>query len=708
MGNVMSLLAKKTSAMLGMVGLMALTTLAGCKSSNNVEMKMRLAGTDASAASATINSPTAGNFYSNGFPTDLRRNADGSININDFPRRFHILTNTYVNGIKNHINIGGYHTISPIYIPFTGAIDIASLPTWDLDYAQADSPIQVVDVDLDSPEYGRRFPLHVTMTEKMDSYRPVDLLQIVPTLGISLRPNTTYAAFVTDQVPLPLGNSISQNSQLAGLLNPAAADVPLPLDAVAVYAPLRDYLSQQSADPASIIGATVWTTGDPTVKIRQGAEFAASLPIAPATDVALLEEFPDYCVIQGFVDVPGFQRGLLPYILTGGQVEWDDDGNPIQQYSRSAEFIVTIPKNTPMPDSGFPMLYYHHGAGGNAEQVFTRGKYLSTKIDIIVPYKELERGNGPSQIAAERGWASSGFGGHMSLDHLGLGLGYGMFGYNVFNPVALYNNYYQMVWERTYFRRFLNQLELDTSLCPDANPGAAATAFKIDSDTQMLMGQSLGNWTSSLQLAADPEPFEGVLFTGIAGTWMKLFTNSAMFRSAMSVGVVNLLPGQKLDEAHPFLMLMEWLMGGADPVAHMDGVLRYPNKLAPHVLAISGIDDSGSAEPVQRTHMLAVGVDLAGDDQGDSYDTTLFPHLEIGGAVQLPYPVVNNFDVPGQGPRTAVVVRYENDVRPDHNGHHVTFDLEATKHQYGCFMQHLAEGRDPVIGVGYEQGGPCL
>ncbi len=688
-------------------GLLMAAALVGCKSSNNVEMKMSVAGTDTSAASATINSPVGGNFYNNGFPTDLRLRDDGSIDIDNFPRRFHILTNHYINNINRHINIGGYHTIGPIYIPFTGAIDTASLPTWDLDYAAADSPVQVVDVDPDSPEYGRRFPLEVSMTTKMDSYRPNNLLQILPTLGVNLRPNTTYAAFVTDQVPVPEENSLQQNAQLATLLNPELAAAPVSQKALAVYAPLRNYFADQQVDASTVIGATVWTTGDPTQRLRKGAEYVASMSTAEPTEVTLLEEFADYCVIQGYVETPGFQNGPIPYVLAGGDVQWDENGNPVQAYSRNAEFVVTIPKHTPMPEQGFPMLFYHHGAGGNAEQVYERGAYLYTDIDIIVPYSVLDRGNGPSQIAAERGWASSGFAGHMGMDHLGIeGGGYGFFGYNVFNPVALYNNYYQMVWERTYFRRVLASMQIDTSLCPEADAGNS-DVFRINPDMQVLIGQSLGNWSSSLQLAADPDAFEGVIFTGIAGTWIKLFTNSAMFRTALSAGVINLLPGQKLDNAHPFLMLMEWLMGGADPVAHMDGILRYPRKAAPHVLAISGVDDQGSGEHVQRTHMLAVGVDLLGDDLGDTYDTTLMPHLQLGGAEQLSYPAVNNFEVPGQGPRTAVVVRYENTVRPDHNGHHVTFDIPAPKHQYGCFMEQLANGVAPIIDVGYAQGDPC-
>ncbi len=681
--------------------------LMGCKSSN-VEMKLSVAGADAVGADATDTTTTVGgNFFTNGFPTNLRLRDDGTIDISDFPRRFHLLTSEYVTAIDTYINIGGFHPISPIYLPFTGAMDIDALSTWDLDFAQESSPIQVVDVDPSSPEYGRRFPLEISMTKAMDSYRPRNLLQLIPTFGVNLRPNTTYAAFVTDQVPLPEDNTLEQNEQLATVLNPDLALVPVTERALAVYKPLRDYLEQQQIESASIMGATVWTTGDPTTKMIAGAEYVAGLPTPGPTKMKQIEDYPDYCVVEGYVEVPGYQNGTAPYVIFGGDIQWDDEGKPIQVYTRDARFVVTVPKNVTMPEQGYPNLFFHHGAGGNAIQVYTRGKYLRTEYDIIVPYSVVDVGNGPAQIAAERGWASSGFGGHMGLDHLGVERGgFGGFGYNMFNPVSLFNNYYQMVWERIYFRRFLKTLEVSPELCADADTGGA-DKFKFDPDMQVIMGQSLGNWTGSLQLAVDPEPFQGVVFTGMAGVWSKLFSNNSLMRSAVSAGVVNLLPGQRLDNAHPFLMLMEWLLGSADPVPYMDSVLRAPTKEAPHILAISGLDDQGSGEYVQRTLMMSVGLDLAGPDLGDTYDTTLFPHLEISGQQQLPYPVVNNIEVPGQGQRTAVVVRYENTWRPDHNGHHVTFDLDPPKHQYGCFMEQLAQGIAPVIHEGFLQGDPC-
>ena len=91
----------------------------------------------------------------------------------------------------------------------------------------------------------------------------------------------------------------------------------------------------------------------------------------------------------------------------------------------------------------------------------------------------------------------------------------------------------------------------------------------------------------------------------------------------------------------------------------------------------------------------------------EKQETDILAHLEKSGSQQFPYPVSGNKIVNGQ-PITAVVTRWENTVRPTHNGHHVTYDLPAVKHQYGCFLQNLAEGRTPIIIQGSEQGGPCL
>lgn len=678
---------------------MVLVVLGGCGAGAEkaVEMRVNFAG-NGNGLSPTLYSANGGSFYDNGFPTGLRLKNDGRIDLSDFPRPFQLVTQRYVNGIESQLPTRGYHTISPIYIPLTGPVATRQLPANPLAYTDEDAAVQVVDIDPRSPDYGRRFPLSVTQTTVVDSFRPDNLLQVLPTLGVSLRPNTTYAAFLTDQLPMASGYVLQQNEQLASALLPEIAENEVPEKVLTLFSPLRDYLARQRIDPAVIMAATVWQTGDPTAALRRGAQSVAAMPLAPVTGLELVQDFADYCVIRGYVDTPGFQNGTVPYLLTGGRIEWAANSVPIQKYSRNAEFIVTIPNHRVMPDQGFPLMEYHHGAGGSAEQVYIRGDYRGNGQQL---------GNGPSQIAAERGWASSGFAGHLGTDHAGPILGYGLVPYNLENPVSMFNSYYQMVWERIYFRRVLNRMRIPQEMCPQAILSAGEEYFRFDARQRVVMGQSLGNWTASLQLVADPDPFQGAILTGVAGTWIKLFANQPEMKLAVATLLPNLLPTENLDDMHPFLMLMEWLLGGADPVAYLDNVLKYPNKTAPHVLVISGLDDQGGREPVQWPHLMSLGVDLAGPDLGNSYDTTLFPHLAIAGAQQRAYPVRDNVTVPQQGKRTAVVVRYENTVRPDHNGHHVAFDLEAPKHQYGCFLQYLSWQQSPLVFEGGLQGEAC-
>ncbi len=681
----------------------ALTALLfGCggTSTTSVSMKVDYTGTENQYFSPTLKSTNDGRFYHNGFPTNLRLRDDGSVKISDFPREFHALTISYKTLVENSVapSIGGYHTISTIYLPFTEHLAIQRLPTKETAYANAESSIQVVDIDPNSPEYGRRFPLKVTMTDGIDSYRPDNLLQLAPTLGIPLRSNTTYAALVTDRAPVASGYELVQNPQLAAVLGASSFAGDIPQKAFDVFAPLRDFLAQQSIAPDSIIGATVWTTGNPATPLVKGVERVRSLPQKAPKNLTVLKDFPDYCVIQGQIEIPMFQNGTAPYYVYGGYMLWDENGFPEVRKTRNADFVVTIPKGVTMPSSGYANLFYHHGAGGTSEQVFQRGGKAPHELD--------DGGNGPSRIAAARGWSSAGIGGHLGQDHLSLVEGYGGFPYDILQGVIMRNNYFQMIWERVFFRKFLSQFTLDASYCPDADPGTA-DGFKFDSNMQVLMGQSLGNWTGSLQLAADTEPFKGAILGGVSGTWIRNLAGDTKKNLPLALGAINLYPGEKLDEAHPFLMLMEWLLGSVEPVAMVGGILKEPTKTAPHIYIASGLNDGGADEVTQRTFLMALGVDLAGDDVGDTEDTTLLPYMtDMVGTQQYSYPVTNNVEVPGQGRRTAVVTRYVNTIRD--NGHHVMFDLFEPKHQYGCFLEHIGSGRTPQIGAGFELNGPCL
>lgn len=687
------------------------TLLSGCKMPTNNQMAMGLPGVGLTHSLPTLTSARGGNFYANGFPTDLRRDELGNIDITDFPRQIHWLTERYINNIPHMTN--GYHTVMPVYLPFAAAIDMKAMSRHDTDYTDPDSPVQLIDVDADSPQYGRRFPLQLSQTRMPDSYRPQHLLQAIPTFGVGLRPNTTYALIVSNATPLRGLNAWEQHPQLAAVLMPSSQDIAIAESVSAVYQPLRDFLAQQAIDPHTIVGATVWTTGDPLSRFHRGAEQvamqAAQLDTLPVSTLESFDDYPEYCVIRGFVDLPGYQKGIPPYWLLGGDVEWHGSGEPKQQYTRRAEFVLTIPKYTPMPETGFPLLSYVHGASGDARQVYDRGEF--DHIDLTRhPYYIGKAGEGPAQIAAERGWANSGLAGHIAYDHIGQTRSlFGTAVYNLFNPVGLSGVYMTMAWERIFFRRIAERIEVDRALCPAADPGPGQTHFRFDPDLQVNMGQSQGNWVNALMVAADPRPYQGVIFSGAAGTWTRLFNNNPGFELSMNTAVINRIPFLNLDDAHPFLMLMEWILGPVDAAVNIETLMRYPSKTPPHVIGFSGFNDYLLAEGTQRPFFMALGSDLAGDDIGVSAARTLMPHIQIAGAQQTPYPASNNFMVPGHGLRTNLVMRYRgNNPVLLYNGHEVLFQSDAIKHQYGCFLQHLAAGIAPIVAEGFTQGDPCL
>ncbi|HVK98202.1 MAG TPA: hypothetical protein VM553_00245 [Dongiaceae bacterium] len=673
-----------------------LLALTGCK--HSVEMTFDLTGD--------------GNFYANGFPTDLRVTADGHLDLRGFHRMNHPMTRRYVTTIEQQIQ--GYTLSMPIYLPFTAAFDMTRLPSRDVDFLADDAPVQLVNIDPDSSAYGQRQPISVTQTWQPDRYRPHHLLQILPTLGLNLLPNTRYAVLVNDNMPLHEGGELHQHAVLAQLLNDAPPSTVIAASnlqrAYRMFAPLRNYLAAQSIDPGRIVGATIWTTGDPTAQLFAAANVVAQWPAPAVHGLRRVAQFQDYCVLQGSIEIPGFQRGALPYFYpgNGGDIEWDDSadsensGAPKVQYWRHAPLMITVPRQ-PMPNAGFPLLLYNHGTGGTAAEVYQRG--------AINAAGEQDQQGGPARVAAIHGWASASMGGHLGSEHLQGPLEVdGYIAYNFFNPVAWRGNLQQMALERVILRRGLNALQLDPNLCPDAT-NAASDPLHFDSDMQAVMGQSLGSYIGGIQAAIDPDPYQALIQSGAGGSWIEFVfgpVDPIPLQQVVEAAALQFTPIEHLDRFHPILMLAEMLVGSANNILYTDHLLRKPTKKPPHILVIEGHGDRQVPENIQRPLLLSLGVEPVGDDVGSSEKDSVFWYLQEQGAQTWAFPVAENRQVEGYGSRTAVVVRYEPDGTPGQDGHHVAFQLDAPKHQYGCLLQNLSEGRAPVIMQGGSEADPCL
>lgn len=139
----------------------------------------------------------------------------------------------------------------------------------------------------------RRFPLWVTMTWQADSYRPNHLLELLPSIGLNLRPNTTYAAIVTDRMPVLEGGQLQQNGTLRLLLN-ARENNGVPASARATFAPLRDWLAANGVAADSIMAATVWRTGDPAAAVYRVADWVARQDSPQPTALHVKLSTPSY------------------------------------------------------------------------------------------------------------------------------------------------------------------------------------------------------------------------------------------------------------------------------------------------------------------------------------------------------------------------------------------------------------------------------
>ncbi|MEE2733552.1 MAG: hypothetical protein VYA55_22210 [Pseudomonadota bacterium] len=655
-------------------------------------------------------------FFSQGFPTDLRKddlqNNDQRIDVSGFPRPLQLFSLTYTHQIRHQAF--GYSPAMPLYMQFgTGLQRAAHVDDLaPVDFASDTAPVQVIDIDPASPDYGTRYPLAIAMTAKPDQYRPQNLLQVRP-VGKPLREQTTYALVVLREFAQQ-ADSIQPNPELTALLqghNPRTVNpLLLPGDArraQQVYAPLAQFIEAHSNAPtmeaADIIGATVWTTGNASHYMKNIVEKAAQWTPAPLNSPWVLrEETADYCVLESSWQVPVLQRGLIPF-FSGGSIEFDAQNNPVIRRHRTAPVIVTIPKQ-PMPPSGYPLLHYHHGTGGLATQVFERGLTHADGSQIYL--------GSPAQVAAQRGWATAAMAGHLGADHqeqlrlldtvleLIPGFTLNHTTYNFLNPKAMRDNFAQMLAERAQYRRLVMDLSLDAGLCPGAF--AADGQFHFDRNLQAVMGQSLGSMTASASVATDPESYRGLIATGAGNYGLGLALYYSLGETDVGAVIediyLNVEPGTVAgDPFHPVWALAELILAPANVATLLS---NDPVTPAPHVLVVEGHYDEQVTLPMQRPYLISLEADFINHELDVDPADQLLPDLQTAGYQQLFSPVTGN-----RAERTVGVVRYAEDGIM--TGHHVAFQHPQPQHQYGCFLEDLALGLTPVLIAGVELGGAC-
>jgi hypothetical protein len=631
---------------------------------------------------------TSQSFFDLPYPFDARLDAQGHPDLSKLPnpRGEKFVDDAYK---LASTDTDGFSPTGPIYFRFESAINAP--PTDSAASLLPGSAVFLVDVDPTSPEYLKRTPARTKLTLKADTIRPAHMLQLLPEPGCNLRPKTTYAVVVLRALGAPNTQWLGQDPVTTDLLAGKEPLVPEGAKMARAMAPLVSALTALKLHPQDIAAATVFTTNDPTASlIQQVAWVQQSRPPATVKALEQRDVYPDFTALKGSISVPLYQDGWSPYLFVGGRQVVDAQGNPVAQGSAESKIQVSVPKGV-MPRDGFPLYFFCHGTGGKASQAIDRGRFNAP--NAIPPL-----GSGIASYVAPEGWGTSCMAGPFSPDRIGIMAADGYLAYNFLNPVAMRDNFIQMVLEQVHFLNWLVDQRIDPALCPGTDASASPDGkIRFDPAKIIVGGQSLGSYLAGM-LAATVKGYKGVILTGAGGSWIEFpFGPKVPFDLQLVVELLGMPFGEKLDRFHPLILAFDLGVGPADNTHYHRYIQRepLPGHTPPHVLVIEGHEDLQVAVGLQRALTLAIGLDFVGPDPGPTADERILPVLPLRNLAEQPYPFGGNRTYPNGDVRTGVVVRYAEDgIR---EGHYVSFQLSEPKRQVREFLNDIEQGTTPIV-----------
>ncbi len=618
-------------------------------------------------------------FWARPMPSDLRREADGTWDLEKWPRsrESDLLLDWF--STANRRMRGGWGLSSGVFMPISGKLDVSTLPTDPAASMAPESSVFLMDIDKDSPERGRRYPLNV-LQQSADRYTPENLLSAVPVFGFVRRPSTQYALVLTNDIldasGEPLGRSLSFHQ---GFEDSGATD-----ELAEHFAPLRDALKAEDYDLTRVVGAAVFTTFDHTRQLLDLVQWAESQPAPELTQGwQPSTEYESYQLFIAKYEVPVIQRGERPYLAKGeGIILRDANGDPTVVDTQEVRLILSIPKQA-MPSEGFPLTIYMHGSGGEAYQFANRGQLIED-----VPRSEQPDplpGSGPAEWMARRGVASLGFDfplhgeRHDPPDTNGLVL------YNIFgNLSATIDNFDVSAMELTQLSRLMLDTEVPLGALNGVADGLPASTVRFAPEGLSAMGQSMGTTIGVNWAGVDPR-VKGLVFSGAGGVLVEIAVSAV--EPVQLKGITELAlrleeDGDEVHINHPVLHAAQNIWDLVDPVAKATYITKtpYPGHQPRHILMTAGIRDGYFHPRAQTAMAIAMGLPLAGP--------VVEPILEaaetLAGRQTLELPLKDNMN-----DRTAAVLQYS---AKNTQGHYVVFNQEGARYQYTCFVAQMASG----------------
>ena len=597
---------------------------------------------------------TQATFFNYPWPSDKRLDANGAPDITAFPnpRNVPILTNLLSIVPDRH----GWPVMAAGYFRFTAPITT----TFSLDTPMAAGPIYLIDIDPASPERGTTFPVVAQVLPK-DGYVPETLLAVAPRPGIVLRGDTEYAYVLTKFEP--------------GLTRPAQ---------FAETGDLWPVLDMLAIPRSSILVATTFTTGDEVARTATRAEAIRQQYHPTITNVAVAAtQYPTFCTLTAQITMPQFQIGTPPFD-SGGTFSLDASDIPQKQADMTIPVTITLP-NEAMPASGFPLYQFFHGSGGVSTGIVNLGRSPDSS-DMPTP------GEGPGYVVALHHIAAASSALPLNPERLQGATDYAYL--NINNLAAFPQTFQQGVYEQRMLLDALLALHVPAATASACSGLSTPTGDYFFDPTKLVAGgQSMGGMYTNMVGAVEPR-FGALVPTGAGGYWNFMILESTIVPGARQLlGTALGIDDTQLVFIHPAMNAIALSWEAAEPLVYMARLGRRPLPGAPvhHVYEPVGMGDSYFPIDVYDAAALSYGNEQAGVMVWPSMQDALALD-SLGGL--LTYPVHAN-----EAGKTRVVVQYAGDGIVD--AHYIYRQLDAVKHQYGCFLEsYLRDGTPTVPGPG--------
>ncbi len=606
-------------------------------------------------------------FFALPFPNDVRARGD-SVDLSGFPGADESpepgdLLGRYLSAVREDGATFGPN--SAVIFRFSTSVEFGTL-----EFGGEAPNFLFVDVTPGSDSRGRAPRSRFYATGGRDRYICARWLGIRPSEGTPLNYGNTYAVVFRRGLTTTSGAPLEPSEDLSALLGDVPPLHPALLAGWQRYAPLRSWLAEADIPADDVIGAAVFTVGDPRARLATVREAVRAAPAPTIEEAVACDGGPSPCPgracpaagatreYHARLSLPGFLQGVPPYREWGGEAIYQD-GRPRVQRSESICAVVTTPGGTP-PAGGWPVALFAHDLGGEAR----------TAVDT-----------GLAGRLADAGWAT------LSYDGVLQGARYdGETLPDAAAAAALLDEPSRPGLMRDQMVQGAADLFALTRLVQGGVelPGGAA----LSTTRLAFIGHGRGGVYGAPFLAYEPGVEAGVL-AGVGGDLVDWLQKRAAPRNLASE-LLLAFAERRFNGMHPALHLMQTWLDPRDPVHYGPLIRRPPDDVGgKHILFMYGAEDP-ITPPSTMNHM-AISLRIAQVGSGVDDLTAITVAADADGA---PLPEVRGNVRLSGADWTQALRQYAPSA--DSDGHRVLFDHPTATADLTRFFEGLLDDPEGV------------